>query len=180
MSESSKTDKVELPFFTKEEISQHNTPEDNWMCINGLVYNFTGFENEHPGGKECKFFFFFGLLAFKANSSKGSQCMQGMRIRPKSSKTRMQDRTPRISFVTVVWLEDWLKMLGREAKLRDSSIRCLAGGGRLKVYNLHSGLRLLRLHLSPEEEGNATVLEAKSTTDLDDAQRSASGEVVIW
>jgi hypothetical protein len=70
-------------------------------------------------------------------------------------------------------------MLGREAKLRDSSIRCLAGGGRLKVYNLHSGLRLLRLHLSPEEEGNATVLEAKSTTDLDDAQRSASGEVVI-
>jgi cytochrome b involved in lipid metabolism len=63
MSESSMIDKDELPFFTKEEISQHNTPEDNWMCINGLVYNFTGFENEHPGGKESKFiyllFFFF-------------------------------------------------------------------------------------------------------------------------
>ncbi len=57
-------DKDEIPFFTKEEISWHNTPEDNWMCINGLVYNFTGFENEHPGGKDCKFFL-FSVSCFK-------------------------------------------------------------------------------------------------------------------
>ena len=64
MSEPSKIDKDVLPFFTKEEISQHNTPEDNWMCINGLVYNFTGFENEHPGGKECKFIYLLFFIEF--------------------------------------------------------------------------------------------------------------------
>jgi hypothetical protein len=31
----------------------------------------------------------------------------------------------------------------------------------------------------PEEEEDATILEAKFTTNLDDAQRSAHGEVVI-
>lgn len=32
------------------EISRHNSTSDCWMIINGKVYNFTSYINQHPGG----------------------------------------------------------------------------------------------------------------------------------
>jgi flavocytochrome c len=35
---------------TKTELSQHNTPEDCWVAIHGVVYDLTDFADEHPAG----------------------------------------------------------------------------------------------------------------------------------
>eukprot|EP01125_Pyxidicula_operculata_P019259 TRINITY_DN696_c1_g1_i1.p1 TRINITY_DN696_c1_g1~~TRINITY_DN696_c1_g1_i1.p1 ORF type:complete len:517 (-),score=74.53 TRINITY_DN696_c1_g1_i1:102-1652(-) len=37
---------------TREELSKHNTGDDLWVLINGVVYNVTQFKDEHPGGKK--------------------------------------------------------------------------------------------------------------------------------
>lgn len=39
-----------LPFYTKEEIYQHNTASSLWLLIKGEVYDVTKFMDEHPGG----------------------------------------------------------------------------------------------------------------------------------
>lgn len=36
--------------FTYDDVFKHNKPEDNWLIINGGVYDVTGYTNEHPGG----------------------------------------------------------------------------------------------------------------------------------
>jgi predicted heme/steroid binding protein len=41
--------KVGKPY-TMEEIAKHNTKEDTWVLINGVVCDVTKFKNEHPGG----------------------------------------------------------------------------------------------------------------------------------
>ncbi|KAI9999687.1 hypothetical protein NQD34_011530 [Periophthalmus magnuspinnatus] len=37
---------------TPEELQMHNTREDCWTCIRGLVYNVTPYMDFHPGGEE--------------------------------------------------------------------------------------------------------------------------------
>ncbi|XP_068426896.1 cytochrome b5 reductase 4 [Clinocottus analis] len=37
---------------TKEELQKHNTREDCWTCIRGMVYNVTPYMDYHPGGEE--------------------------------------------------------------------------------------------------------------------------------
>jgi cytochrome b involved in lipid metabolism len=39
-----------MVLFTRQQVSQHNTPEDCWVVINGNVYNLTKFKKYHPGG----------------------------------------------------------------------------------------------------------------------------------
>ena len=34
------------------ELRKHNVPEDCWVAIHGLVYDLTGFAEEHPAGAE--------------------------------------------------------------------------------------------------------------------------------
>jgi len=34
------------------ELEQHNTPDDCWVAIHGLVYDLTEFADEHPAGAE--------------------------------------------------------------------------------------------------------------------------------
>lgn len=38
------------PFITFEEFSKHNSREDQWILINGKVYDVTNFAKRHPGG----------------------------------------------------------------------------------------------------------------------------------
>ena len=35
---------------TREELAQHNTPEDLWMSVEGMVYDVTEYRKYHPGG----------------------------------------------------------------------------------------------------------------------------------
>ena len=34
-----------------DEISQHNTKDDCWVVVDGVVYDMTDFLDDHPGGK---------------------------------------------------------------------------------------------------------------------------------
>ncbi|KAA3454721.1 cytochrome b5-like [Gossypium australe] len=38
--------------FTLAQVSEHNTPKDCWLIINGKVYDVTKFLEDHPGGDE--------------------------------------------------------------------------------------------------------------------------------
>jgi len=40
----------ELKYYTMNEIIQHNTKDSAWSVINGVVYDFTRFLYNHPGG----------------------------------------------------------------------------------------------------------------------------------
>ncbi|XP_054477451.1 cytochrome b5 reductase 4 [Anoplopoma fimbria] len=37
---------------TQEELQKHNTRDDCWTCIRGMVYNITPYMDYHPGGEE--------------------------------------------------------------------------------------------------------------------------------
>ena len=41
---------TELPIITKEELAKHNTANDLWVAVHGVVYDFTDFADEHPAG----------------------------------------------------------------------------------------------------------------------------------
>ena len=40
-----------LPILTPEEISRHNTPDDLWMVVSGVVYDCGMWQRFHPGGE---------------------------------------------------------------------------------------------------------------------------------
>uniref|UniRef100_A0A673MG23 Cytochrome b5 reductase 4-like n=1 Tax=Sinocyclocheilus rhinocerous TaxID=307959 RepID=A0A673MG23_9TELE len=37
---------------TEEELKKHNTRNDCWTCIRGMVYNVSAYMDFHPGGEE--------------------------------------------------------------------------------------------------------------------------------
>jgi len=39
-----------LRIITRQELAKHNTPDDCWVQINDMVYDFTDFAEEHPAG----------------------------------------------------------------------------------------------------------------------------------
>ncbi|ONI26139.1 hypothetical protein PRUPE_1G006400 [Prunus persica] len=43
---------VDGKFFTLAQVSEHNTPKDCWLIINGKVYDVTKFLEDHPGGDD--------------------------------------------------------------------------------------------------------------------------------
>jgi flavocytochrome c len=42
----------DLPTITMEELAKHNTADDLWVAVHGVVYDFTDFAEEHPAGPE--------------------------------------------------------------------------------------------------------------------------------
>ena len=40
-----------MEIFSKEEVAAHNQSGDNWIIIEGLVYDMSKFSKVHPGGK---------------------------------------------------------------------------------------------------------------------------------
>ncbi|XP_031285531.1 cytochrome b5 [Pistacia vera] len=42
----------ERKVFTLAEVSEHNSPKDCWLVIDGKVYDVTKFLDDHPGGDE--------------------------------------------------------------------------------------------------------------------------------
>jgi len=44
-----------LPTISLEELAKHNTKEDIWVAIHGVVYDFTEFAHEHPAGFDSIF-----------------------------------------------------------------------------------------------------------------------------
>ncbi|KAJ3047923.1 hypothetical protein HK097_011041, partial [Rhizophlyctis rosea] len=38
--------------FTPATVSEHSSPDDLWVIVNGKVYDLTRFADEHPGGKK--------------------------------------------------------------------------------------------------------------------------------
>jgi len=36
--------------YSKDEVAKHNSDDDCWIVLHGLVYNVTDFLFEHPGG----------------------------------------------------------------------------------------------------------------------------------
>jgi len=45
-------EKAALPVISMEELAKHNTAEDLWVAVHGVVYDFTDFADEHPAGAE--------------------------------------------------------------------------------------------------------------------------------
>ncbi|XP_008224490.1 PREDICTED: cytochrome b5 [Prunus mume] len=43
---------VDGKLFTLAQVSEHNTPKDCWLIINGKVYDVTKFLEDHPGGDD--------------------------------------------------------------------------------------------------------------------------------
>eukprot|EP00934_Nitzschia_sp_Nitz4_P005122 Nitzschia sp. Nitz4//scaffold25_size161228//17957//21361//NITZ4_002415-RA/size161228-processed-gene-0.178-mRNA-1//-1//CDS//3329544541//5112//frame0 len=48
--EPEKIAKEDLPLITMDELSKHNTEDDIWVAVHGVVYDFTEFAHEHPAG----------------------------------------------------------------------------------------------------------------------------------
>ena len=38
-----------MRIITKEELARHNWPDDMWMAIDGIVYDVTMYQDDHPG-----------------------------------------------------------------------------------------------------------------------------------
>lgn len=45
----------ELPIITMGELAKHNSEEDLWVALHGIVYDFTEFAHEHPSGFQSIF-----------------------------------------------------------------------------------------------------------------------------
>ena len=43
---------IERPHISASDLQKHNTPDDCWVAIHGLVYDLTDFADEHPAGAE--------------------------------------------------------------------------------------------------------------------------------
>jgi cytochrome b involved in lipid metabolism len=42
---------TKMQAYTLEEVSMHNSQEDCWIVLSGMVYDVTGFDTTHPGGE---------------------------------------------------------------------------------------------------------------------------------
>lgn len=42
-----------LPTYTAVDVAAHASDTDCWSIVNGYVYDFTSFINQHPGGKKA-------------------------------------------------------------------------------------------------------------------------------
>ena len=68
--------KNQLPDYTIEEISKHNTLDDAWVVIDNNVYNITRFVSAHPGGK----------IIFKYIGTDATIAFHNFRHSPKAKK----------------------------------------------------------------------------------------------